>query len=360
MNPGRKIVLWLPDSSTKGGVEKVVADLATQLVERAANEVVILSCWNKFETPAFTTGPGVSYDSLGAAPYPRNPFKKIAWYIRLARLLTRWLLKQGPVVVLAEGSYLCGVLALTRSRNAVRIGCEHISYRQVNGLYRALRRVLYPRLDRLVVLTDRDRALFGRWFPRVVCIPNFIRKLPVKQADAHARTIVCVGRLTRQKGYDILLTAFAEVARQRPDWNLIIFGDGEERQNLERQRDVLGLKDRASFAGITDAPLERLAEGGIFAMPSRYEGFPIVLLEAMACGLPCVSFDCPGPDALLVNKVNGLLCAPGDTQALSRSILRLIDDPDLRVRFGKAAAATAAGYTADRVLVTWNDFLKDL
>jgi len=171
---------------------------------------------------------------------------------------------------------------------------------------------------------------------------------------------VAAGRLARQKGFDRLVAAWALVARKHPDWRLNIFGAGEP-EALQARIDKKKLTDVVTLKGFTDEPYQRFAESAIYAMSSRSEGFPMVLLEAMGCGLPLVSFDCPtGPADIIQDGRNGLLVRDGDIKGLAAALNRLIDDPELRRRMGATGVELAKDYAPARIATRWEDLFAEL
>ena len=181
-----------------------------------------------------------------------------------------------------------------------------------------------------------------RHFSRTKCTPD--RSAPDSQ-----RRIVGLGRLADHKGFDLLLAAFQEVAADHPDWVLEIFGEGDQRPILEQYRDQHRLGDRVRLPGWTDRPAAVLSRGDIFVLPSRYEGFPNALLEAMACGLACISFDCDsGPREIIRPGVDGLLVPAGDVAALASALGQLMSDSDLRQRLGNRAREVVTRFSDPR------------
>ena len=164
------------------------------------------------------------------------------------------------------------------------------------------------------MLTERDaedyRAVLGGRV-RVVRVPNAARDPGTRRAG-DAKVVVAAGRLTRQKGFDLLVDAYAQVAHRYPDWQLHIYGSGEERGRLLAQIHRLGLERQVRLMGYSGTLSEQLSQAALYVMSSRVEGFPMVLLEAMAVGLPVVSFDCPnGPADLVRQGTNGVLVRAG-------------------------------------------------
>jgi glycosyltransferase involved in cell wall biosynthesis len=248
----------------------------------------------------------------------------------------------------------------------VTIGQEHMNFSSHphRGLERAIRRHS-PRLDALTVLTRDDERDYGELLAaaptRVVRIPNALPPLDGGTSALDARVVVAAGRLNRQKGFDLLVPAFAEVLRAAPDWELRIYGTGPERAALQRQIASLGVDGGVRLMGATPQLGSALAEGSLFVLSSRFEGFGMVLVEAMSKGLPVVSFDCPrGPSEIVTDGVDGLLVPAGDVHALAAAMLRVIGDEAFRRRAGAAALQAAQRYDLAAIGAEWEVLLEDL
>jgi glycosyltransferase involved in cell wall biosynthesis len=224
-----------------------------------------------------------------------------------------------------------------------------------NPFWGLLLRWLYPRAAAIVMLTERSKVCLPvRQRRRARVIPNPMLAPPVEARFEGPPTLVAVGRLNEQKGFDLLLRAFAGIAEEIPDWRLIIWGEGPERSALEQRVCDLGLSGRVTLPGASATPGTWVASASAFVLSSRYEGFANVLAEAMASGLAVAAFDCDfGPRDMITHDVDGLLVAPQDVAALGSALRRLTTDAGLRRRLGEAAVRGACRFEATTVINAW-------
>ncbi|HWS37988.1 MAG TPA: glycosyltransferase family 4 protein [Actinoplanes sp.] len=249
-------------------------------------------------------------------------------------------------------------------RRLTRIGQDHMNFGSYRRRLRDRMVRAYPRLDAVTVLTRADLKSYQQVLGdrvRLARIPNGIPPHPARLAEGREPVVVAAGRLIRQKGFDLLIRAFAQVHEAHPDWRLTIFGEGPWRPRLTRLIDKHGLGGTVTLPGVTRELDAEFATASIFALSSRKEGLPMVLLEAMGSGLAVTSFDCPtGPADVVDDEVNGLLIPAEDVDALAAGIIRLIEDVDARERMGAAARRTSAGYEMPAIVPLWEDLFSRL
>ena len=209
--------------------------------------------------------------------------------------------------------------------------------------------------DGMITLTSSDA---NKWKPivkNVQVIPNPISYIPEAindKPDSHR--IICVGRLEKEKGFDLLIDAFSLIASQCGDWHVDIFGSGGEEANLRQIISEKSLDDKVRICRPTVQIFDEYMQSDLFVLCSRNEGFGLVLLEAMICGLPCVSFNCPfGPEEIINNGVNGLLARNGDVKHLSEQMLWMINHPVERKQMGIVARKSASYYNKDVIMHKW-------
>lgn len=209
-------------------------------------------------------------------------------------------------------------------------------------------------LDALVVLADQHKEDWSD-IPNVYVIPNFYPFYPDVASSCDTKQVIMVGRYNDAKGYDYLIDAWDIVHKRCPDWTLQVYGSGEYYNQVVNWIDERNLGNSIILHEPTSQISEKYLESSICVMSSRYEGFPMVLVEAMASGVPCVSFDCPfGPRNIIRNEEDGLLVEYLNTQALADGLCRLIEDETLRKQFGRKARENIKRFSKDEIMDKWS------
>lgn len=340
-----------------GGAERVMGTLADAWAERG-HVVDLFTTHDAGREPHYRLSPQVR--RLSVDPRASGPWKQAA----VVRSLRRAIRESRPDAVVSFLNYTnILTLAACRGLTCPVIVSERLDPRiiEIGPVWSLLRRLSYRRAARLVAQTPTAAALFEHLAPgRVRVIPNPVLVQtgaadgPAPLPAAEGPTILCVGRLYRQKGFDLALRAMALLPPACDAWRLVILGEGPERPALESLRGELGLGERVQLPGQVPDPRPWLRRAGIFLMSSRSEGFPNALCEAMAAGLPVVSTDCPsGPADIVTPGVDGLLVPPEDPPAMAAALARLIADGSFRARLAQAAPAVADRYSLDTVMTSW-------
>jgi glycosyltransferase involved in cell wall biosynthesis len=383
-DPGRKVYILLVSAWGMGGTIRAAINLAGYLADH--HEVEIISTYRRRDQPYFPIDPRVKVTTLedqrpGAIPRRTQPLYRLLRFfssplyhpadfrshnhnlwtdIQLARRLRR----QTGIVIASRPAHNLMIADLA-GPGLITVGLEQMNLRSHSKTLRKAMVRRYHKLDALAVLTEQDRgeytAAMNGSAPPMWRIPNTVRDIEPPQADMSARRILAAGRYTPQKGFDYLIHAFAPVAEAHPDWELVIFGNGVARRRLQARVDGLGLGDRLTLAAPTEDLAGEMAKASVYVLSSRYEGFPLVLIEAMAKGMAVVAFDCPtGPADIVDDHRNGLLVPAKDVEALSAAMMEMVSDEELRRRCAAAAVETARDYTMAAIGPKWDEMLEAL
>jgi glycosyltransferase involved in cell wall biosynthesis len=216
------------------------------------------------------------------------------------------------------------------------------------------------KLDSFVVLTHEDAALWGE-LPNLNVIPNSTSFFSTYNADLENKYVISVGRMEPQKGYDYLVDIWKPIKEKHPDWKLIVFGNGSKVNDIKQQISFAKMDEVILIKDPTSKIETELLNCSIYLMTSRYEGFPMVLVEAMACGLPVVSFSCPcGPRDIITNNEDGYLVEIGDVKSTSEHLIDLIENKELRKRMGLVARENIKRFSQDEVMKLWNTLFLNL
>lgn len=216
--------------------------------------------------------------------------------------------------------------------------------------------------DELVTLTSADANDWSQYVRNIKVIPNPISYIPKSICNnCNSNRIICVGRLEKEKGFDLLVEAFSIIALECPNWHVDIYGEGGEEVFLRKMIAYKKLSDRILIHKPVDHIFDEYLNSDIFVLSSRNEGFGLVLLEAMVCGLPCVSFNCPyGPGEIVTDGYNGILVKNGDVIDMADKILWMIDHPEERLNIGKMARKSIKRFCEDAVMQEWVSLFDSL
>ena len=220
--------------------------------------------------------------------------------------------------------------------------------------------VVRSRSNVIITLTEGDKKEWDL-ANKTFVIPNIVTKVPKEISKCCNKQVISVGRLTYQKGFERLISAWKEVNKRYPDWSLAIYGTGEDEGALWNQIKDTQLESVISINPPTPDIYNIMRESSIFVFPSRYEGFGLVLIESMINGVPCISFDCPyGPSEIIKNGHDGFLIPNGNIQAMADKICYLIENENVRKEMGKKARHSAMRYAPENIMPLWDKLFNEI
>lgn len=371
MRKSMKILYQIHSTYNPGGMERVLLNKVKYLVEKQGWEVVVVTT-DQHGRPSFYPFPDsvrmidldINYSDDNGKPF----LKKLAGYFRRRQehktRLDGLLKKERPDVVDCFYPGECSFVPSLKdgSRKVMELHQSKLFHHQYNrsGLMGLADKVragmderLVRRFDRFVVLTEEDRQMWGE-MPGIRVIPNAADFIADKYSDCSAKRVIAVGRLDYQKSFDRLILVWEKVHQQMPDWRLDIFGQGEWREMLQNMIDERGLNGTVKLNGPTKNIGQEYSDSSILVMSSHYEGFPMVMVEAMACGLPAVTFDYKcGPRDIIKEGENGLVVKDGDIDGLAKAMMTLMRDDELRRKMGENAKRVVETFSEAKVMDKW-------
>lgn len=356
----KNICFLVGDLNNSGGTERVTSMIASKLSEDSCFNVSVLSLFGG-DKPYFDLSKDVYTESvfLKKTSMIRNFFKTI---IKIRQFVVRH--EIDSLVVVDSISCMFTVPALI-GLNVNHICWEHFNFNFNLGVkYRDFGRILAARYcDYVVTLTNSDEILWRKGLNRIKAkIVPIANPSPFKQAQSipslNYKKVLAIGRLTDQKGFDLLLDAWFEVCKKIEGWELVIVGDGEEEYSLKDKVKLLKIQDSVCFLPSTKNIGEIYKSSSIYCMSSRYEGLPMVLIEAQSFGLPIVSFNCEtGPSDIVENGKNGFLANNQDTLDLSDKLIKMMK-VDNYSDFSEMSLILNEKFSIDNVIVKWFSILR--
>lgn len=353
-----------------GGAERVLSGMADYWC-RQGWHVTVVTYDNGLNPPFFEFHPAVGRIGMNNARPYAGLLKALTRNITRILDLRKAIVASSPdcVVALNEVNGARALLAVLGTGIPVIVS-EHTDYQELadsknSWIWRLLRRVLYPLASAVTVLNEPSKSRLGRRVQRkTAVIQNFVpsglcenentgTQIPVLPAN----TIAALGRLVPQKRFDLLIRAFRLVTAE-VDCSLIILGDGPLRGELEELVSELSLTDRVSMPGSVPEPWNLLRHARIAVVSSEVESFGLVLVEAMACGVPVVSFDCPnGPRGIIRDGLDGFLVPPLDVKALAQAMKRLLVDDDLHAAMSARGRDVRERFSREKIMAQWDDLV---
>lgn len=376
-----KIVYCTPALYMAGGVERVLTLKANYFAEHYGYDITIILTEGKGKALFYPLSEKVKVINLDInfeELWNCSFLKKIFVYLKKQRVFRKQLkaelMRQQPDITVSmlrreinfineikDGSKKIGELHVNRANY------RNFNVEEANWLKRLFAKYWsagllshLKKLDKLVVLTEKDREAWTE-LDNVVSIPDPLSLSPASVSQLTAKRVVAVARYSHEKGIDLLLKAWSMVEKEADGWRLDVFGDGD-RAPYEQQADELGIdRSRCELHGRTNDVEREYCQSSLFVLSSRFEGFGMVITEAMACGLPVVAFDCPwGPRSIITDGQDGILVENGNVDKLAESLSRLMADASLRQQMSAGALKKSQRYLMEQIAPKWQQLFDEL
>lgn len=354
------IIYVVEDFSENGGVERIVSQKANELATHYGHKVAIISVYDDPRPMLYRLRPEVELIRL-CVPFAAKGKGRIATLASRAktlltaiRRLNKTAKSLNPDIIFFTTTLGALLLPFCRTE-AKKVYESHLArkFTPFNSLFWLMER----KADAVVCLTSGDASCF-KHAKDVRIIPNFIEKPKQYAADYGAKRAIAVGRLEEQKGFDILIGCWPGISKEHPDWHLDIYGEGSCRDSLQEQIERLGMQRYITLCGRSNNIMDIYPQYSLHIMTSRYEGLPMTLIEAQACGVPAVVTDFMyGATDIITNGNNGIVVEQGNAKAITDAICSMMESEVLRREYGTAARTAARKYLKENVLGMWTDIL---
>lgn len=371
-----KIAYCIAGTRHSGGMERVLANKANWLVAHG-HEVIIITTDQHGEPSYFEMDPRIRHFDLGINYEDNNgksffhklccyPFKQLRHRRRLAALLKQL----RPDITVSMFCNDAGIVPSINDGSAKVLEIHFSRFKRTQygrkGLWRLADRLrshtdikTVRKYKKFIVLTEEDRGYWGN-LPNMGVIPNACNLPLSHEYNIGSGKVIAVGRFSYQKGFDRLVKAWKQVAEIHAGWSLHIYGNGEK-DDISQMINTLNISHCVHLHDATADIINRYKESSFLVMTSRYEGFPMVMIEAQSCGLPVVSFDCKcGPKDIITHGVNGLLVKEGDINRLSSAISWMMDNPELRLAMSNAAIEKMVDYDETTIMKRWVELFNSI
>lgn len=375
------VIYIYPEITIKGGADKVIVEKVNYLAT-SGYQITLITESQMGRPTSFELSSQVHHIDMGLdfnKQYSQNfphrifTYKRLMWSYK--KRLQQILSEQKPDIVITTMGRSLSLLPKMRD-GSVKIGEAHTTKQNLRSLhlmeqrgrlYRWIAKIMRwkmcqyaSQLNALVLLTQSD-AKDWEDITKTYVIPNPISFYPKEAAMLENKQVIMVGRYNDAKGYDYLIPAWEIVHQCHPEWILNVYGSGELHDDVVRWIRERHLEDSMILHEPTDHIMEKYMESSICVLSSRYEGFSLVILEAMSCGVPCVSFDSPcGPRTIIADGEDGYLIDYLNTQALADGICKLIEDEELRKKMGRKGRTNVLRFSREHVMQQWVDLFDSL
>ncbi|MCH5308881.1 MAG: glycosyltransferase family 4 protein [Prevotella sp.] len=375
-------IVYVNDAIARlGGVERVLVEKMNYLAEKYNQEVWLITTCQGNHPLTFSLSDRIKHIDLSVRFHTKYQYSLpkrlyMGWKMdrELKVKLNATVNTIDPDIVIATSYYGADIVCQLKCRAKKIIEShapkEYVGRRDgvnrnwVSQIYRKWKYRQYfsaieKKSDAIVSLTTGDAKVWKS--KNVVIIPNIVDLQTDAFSGLTCKTALFAGRFLYEKGVSRLLDAWKIIVSERNDWMLKLVGEGEQKEELMEQCKRLGIEKNVIFAGTTKNIAAEYCDASLFLLASRFEGFGLVLVEAMQCGVPCISFDCPyGPADIIDNGNDGILVENGNIKGFAEAVLKLMNDDELRIQMGKAAQMKAKRYLPEMIMPQWIELFNRL
>lgn len=358
------IYFFIKDITLTGGTEKVTVSLSDLFLEKGHN-VTIVSYFHGKNNLTYKPQKGVKVNFLvdGRCPDQGKWFVRFVLFLKCVKLLRKFFSsnKFGERDIIISQNLFSNVLIWLVGMSKYSVACEHFKYELYPKIIRGVRCLIYSTFKKVITLTDKDNVKFARHLgvQNVKTIPNMVVPIDGISPNHESKEMLAVGRLDPQKGFDMLIDAMVSVHQFHPDWRLNIFGEGQCRDMLQSQIERNYLKGVVNLRGYTNNLSGEFGKNAFFVLSSRFEGFPLVLIEALGQGMPIVSFDCPEGPSVLLESGGGILVERENVSKLAEAICYMIEHPEYRKECENHKEYIKTQLSQNQIYERWKHFVLE-
>lgn len=360
-----KLCFFIDDITHTGGIERVTSNLVSQFSKDRKNIEIDIVSQFKSSDKLWYSFDGCTIKYLSNKNYDAKPhsIERMAKMFSNVFFVRKYFKKNKYDLIIGQSFPNVFILFLAGVDMSKVIAAEHVFYDYYGEALKRIRLFIYKRCHKIAVLTSLDKKCYDDHFAtkHTVLIPNPVVVPEYSYSPLTSRHAIAMGRIQYQKGFDTLVDVFAMVHKKHPDWVVNIYGDGNYREEIANYIKEKGMEGVVVLKGRTDDVPSVMKESSFFILSSRFEGFGMVIAEAMAQGLPAVSFDCPtGPSDIVKTNVNGILVENQNKEALADAICYMIEHPEERKEMGRRAVDTVKEFSGEAIAKKWYQLFDEI
>jgi glycosyltransferase involved in cell wall biosynthesis len=356
-----KVLIITSNIVPTGGTERAISNLANMLADKDVDVSIISVSSLTTQSAYYPISSKVEITHLEQPAIPIGVKNKLAWYLKTIKLLRKEIKRRNAKVIIGAGHNINSLLPFCKGNSQSKIiGCEHIVLKTIPLFSRLLMKTTYRFLDQVVVLSEQARTQMLCYTSHVSVIPNTLPFFPEQAAFLSSKRIIMVGRLSAEKGYDRVASIAEKLKLDYPDWHIDIFGNGGMHDEL-----VALYKNNALDNFITIHPIstnieQEYLQSSICMMTSYSEAMPMVLLEAKACGLPIIAYNCEGTQRLINDGSDGYVIDNDSLEDFIMKVESLISNRTLRFKMGSKGRENCKQFLPDNIAKLWINLFETI